>query len=163
RRGVRHRAQIPRDAALPGGADLDQPDPLVSGGTRARPAAFVLIVLMEPLAKRDVLLADIGGTNSRFALAGADGRPARMLIIEDDSVADLESAIIRYLHETGAQPGAAVLAVAGPLDGGDEVALTNRAWRFRRSALARRFGFAQLRVVNDFEAIAWALTRLAPD
>ena len=27
RRGIRHRAQVPRDAALPGGADLDQPDP----------------------------------------------------------------------------------------------------------------------------------------
>ena len=27
RRGIRHRAQIPRDAALSGGADLDQPDP----------------------------------------------------------------------------------------------------------------------------------------
>ena len=29
-----------------------------------------------------VLLADIGGTNSRFALAGSNGRPTRMLIIE---------------------------------------------------------------------------------
>ena len=27
RRGIRHRAQVPRDAALPGRADLDQPDP----------------------------------------------------------------------------------------------------------------------------------------
>ena len=30
RRGIRHRAQVPRDAALFGGADLDQPDPVVS-------------------------------------------------------------------------------------------------------------------------------------
>jgi glucokinase len=52
-----------------------------------------------------------------------------------------------------------VLAVAGPLEG-EEVALTNRAWRFRPGELARRFGFAKLRIVNDFEAIAWALTRL---
>jgi glucokinase len=50
-----------------------------------------------------------------------------------------------------------------PIDGGDEVALTNRTWRFRQSALARRFGFAALRVVNDFEAIAWALPRLGAD
>ncbi len=42
RRRVRHRAQIPRDAALPGGADLDQPDPRVRGGARARSAAVVL-------------------------------------------------------------------------------------------------------------------------
>ena len=42
RRGVRHRAQVPRDAALPGGADLDQPDPVLSRRARARPAALVL-------------------------------------------------------------------------------------------------------------------------
>jgi glucokinase len=110
-------------------------------------------------AKPAVLLADIGGTNSRLALAGADGRPAHTLIIENDSVPNLEGAIERYLAETGARPGAAVIAVAGPLEG-EEVALTNRAWRFRPGELARRFGFAKLRLVNDFEAIAWALTRL---
>jgi glucokinase len=51
------------------------------------------------------------------------------------------------------------LAVAGPIDG-EEVALTNRTWRFRRGEFARRFGFSALRVVNDFEAIAWALPSL---
>jgi glucokinase len=110
-----------------------------------------------------VLLADIGGTNSRFALPGADGRPEHVSIIDNDSVAGLEAAIARYLGETGAQPRAAVLAVAAPIDGADEIALTNRPWRFRRSALAQRFGFSALRIVNDFEAIAWALTRLGPD
>ena len=40
--------------------------------------------------------------------------------------------------------------------GGDEIALTNRAWRFKRDDLARRFGFARLGIVNDFAAIAWA-------
>jgi glucokinase len=109
-----------------------------------------------------VLLADIGGTNSRFALAGSDGRPTRMLIIENDSVPNLEGAIARYLDESGALPSAAVLAVAAPLES-EEVALTNRAWRFRPGELARRFGFAKLRLVNDFEAIAWALTRLTSD
>jgi glucokinase len=122
-----------------------------------------MALMTEPVARREVLLADIGGTNSRFALSGPDGRPERMLIIENDSVADLETAITRYLQESGAEPHAAVLAVAGPLDGSDEVALTNRAWRFRRGALAQRFGFDTLRVVNDFEAIAWALTRLTAD
>jgi glucokinase len=109
-----------------------------------------------------VLLADIGGTNSRFALAGSDGRPTRMLIIENDTVANLEGAIARYLDEAGVRPSAAVLAVAAPLES-EEVALTNRAWRFRPGELARRFGFAKLRLVNDFEAIAWALTRLTID
>ena len=116
---------------------------------------------MDQKTTHPILLADIGGTNSRFAFAGASGRPEHVVIIENDTVQSLETAIDTYLGRTGMQPRAAVLAVAGPLDRGDEVALTNRAWRFRRSELAQRFGFSQLRVINDFEAIAWSLPRLA--
>src|ERR1700716_1747649 len=108
------------------------------------------------------LLADIGGSKSRFALANSAGRPERILVVENDTVPDLEAAVARYLDETGARPRAATLAIAGPIDG-EEVALTNRAWRFRRGEFARRFGFSQLRIVNDFEAIAWALRNLAPN
>jgi glucokinase len=107
------------------------------------------------------LLADIGGSKSRFALANSAGRPERILVIENDTVVDLDAAVSRYLDETGAHPRAATLAIAGPI-GGDEVALTNRAWRFRRGEFAKRFGFSHLRIVNDFEAIAWALRNLAP-
>ena len=39
---IRRGAQVPRDAALPGGADLDQPDPFVRGRACARAAALVL-------------------------------------------------------------------------------------------------------------------------
>ena len=109
---------------------------------------------------KSILLADIGGTNSRFAIAGSTGRPEQIVIIENNSAASLEMAIEAYLAQTGARPSAAVLAIAGPIDGGEEVALTNRSWRFQRSELARRFGFSTLRVLNDFEAIAWALLRL---
>src|SRR5262245_23835995 len=107
------------------------------------------------------LLADIGGSKSRFALANSAGRPERILVIENDTVADLEAAVARYLDETNARPRAATLAVAGPIDG-EEVALTNRTWRFRRKEFAKRFGFSELRVVNDFEAIAYALPCLGP-
>ena len=105
------------------------------------------------------LLADIGGSKSRFALANAAGRPERILVIENDTAADLEAAVTRYLDETGARPRAATFAVAAPVDG-EEIALTNRQWRFRRGDFGRRFGFSPFVVVNDFEAIAWALPRL---
>src|ERR1700741_3906046 len=106
------------------------------------------------------LLADIGGSKSRFALAHSAGAPKRGLVIENDTGADLDAAVARYLEETGARPRAATLAVAGPVEG-EEIALTNRpGWRLRRREFAKRFGFSQLRVLNDFEAIAWALPRL---
>jgi glucokinase len=106
------------------------------------------------------LVADIGGSKSRFALANSSGDLEHVLVIENDTVADLDAAVARYLEETGARPGAATLAVAGSVDG-EEVVLTNRTgWRLRRGEFAERFGFSQLRVLNDFEAVAWALPHL---
>src|SRR5260370_12955603 len=100
--------------------------------------------MTDSVAKPIVLLADIGGTNSRLALAGSDGRPARTLIIENDSVPNLEGAISRYLAETSARPSAAVLPIAGPLEGG-EGAPTKRPWRFRPGEPPRPLRVAHLR------------------
>jgi glucokinase len=111
---------------------------------------------------RATLVADIGGSKSRFALVDAAGWPEAIRVIENDTVADLETAVARYLEETAARPQAAIFAIAGPIEG-EEIALTNRAWRFRRAQFAERFGFSQLRIVNDFEAIAWALLKFTPD
>jgi glucokinase len=108
---------------------------------------------------RAILLADVGGTHSRFALAGATGRPERIVVIANDMFADLETAVAQYLNDTGAPLYGAILAVAGPIEG-EEVALTNRTWRFRRDEFAKRFALSPLRVINDFEAIAWALPSL---
>jgi len=106
------------------------------------------------------LLGDIGGSKSRFALANSFGAIERMLVMENDTAADLDAAVARYLEETGAHPQAATLAIAGPVDG-EEIALTNRAnWRLRRNEFAKRFGLSHLQVLNDFEAIAWALPHL---
>jgi glucokinase len=109
----------------------------------------------------ECLLADIGGSKSRFALANSAGRLECILVIDNDAVADLPAAIECYLDKTAARPISAMFAVAGLIDG-EEVALTNRAWRFNRAELARRFGLSPLRVLNDFEAIAWSLPHLAP-
>jgi glucokinase len=108
---------------------------------------------------RALLVADVGGSKSRFALVNAAGWPERIRVIENDTVADLETAVARYLAETAARPQAATFAIAGPIRG-EEIALTNRAWRFRRAQFAARFGFSPLRIVNDFEAVAWALPHL---
>jgi glucokinase len=108
------------------------------------------------------LVADIGGSKSRFAIANSSGALEHLLVIHNDTAADLDAAISRYLEETGAQPRAATLAVAGPVDG-EEVVLTNRTnWRIRRVEFAERFGLSELCLLNDFEAIAWALPHLGP-
>src|SRR6266568_1019633 len=111
-------------------------------------------------AMSTTLVADIGGSKSRFALSNSSGELERVLVIDNDTVAGLDAAVAYYLEETGARPRAATLAVAGSV-GGEEVVLTNRVgWRLRRAEFAKRFGFLQLRVLNDFEAVAWALPLL---
>ena len=106
-----------------------------------------------------ILLADIGGSKSRFALSDRPGQVARLVAIDNDTVPDLETAIARYLAGADARPRRATLAVAGPVDG-EVIALTNRSWTCRRSRLVARFELSELRVLNDFEAVAWALPQL---
>jgi glucokinase len=106
-----------------------------------------------------VLLADIGGTHSRFALLGSNGRPERVVSWDNNNYASLENAITSYVAEVDTRPQAAVLAVAGPITG-REIALTNRNWRFNLDELAARFGFSRIHAINDFEAQAWALAQL---
>src|SRR5437764_11151396 len=83
------------------------------------------------------LVADIGGTNSRFALAYPHGRLESIRAVHNNTLPDLETAVANYLAEFGAQPHAATFAVAGPIDG-EEIALTNRTWRFRRADFAKK-------------------------
>jgi glucokinase len=111
---------------------------------------------------REILLADIGGTNSRFAVLGADGRPDRFTEMRNDDLPSMEAAFARYLDTTGTKPTAAVCGFAGPILNGS-VRLTNRGWTFNLGDLASRFGFSSIQGMNDFEAAAWCLLRLVPD
>jgi glucokinase len=109
-----------------------------------------------------VLLADIGGSVTRFAVCRSGGRPEHVTIIDNETVSGPEAAIRRYLNETGLTPRAAVLAVAGPVDGG-EIKLTNRDWRFSCDQIADQFSFTDVHPINDFEAVAHALAVLRPE
>jgi glucokinase len=106
-----------------------------------------------------VLLADIGGTHSRFAFLGSNGRPQQVVSWSNDRFVNLEDAITTYFHELGRTAKLAVIAVAGPVTGRD-IALTNRSWRVNLDRLAERFGFSSIHAINDFEAQAWALAQL---
>jgi glucokinase len=114
---------------------------------------------LPPKPSSPVLIADIGGSSSRFALATAGQRPQQIVVVSNATVATLEGAIRQYLDYTRARPAAAIFAVAGPISG-DDVVLTNRSWRFNARVLAAHFGFNEIKVVNDFEALAWALLGL---
>jgi glucokinase len=95
-------------------------------------------------------------------MVGPQGRPERVIRFPNREVPDIEAAIARYVAEAQVRPRAGVLAVAAPV-AGDDVTLTNCAWRFRVSELRTRLGFSQLFAINDFVAVAWALLGLGPE
>ncbi|MDX1710470.1 MAG: glucokinase [Rhodovibrionaceae bacterium] len=108
-----------------------------------------------------VLLADIGGTNARFAVLSAGTIEAR----GDFAVAEHpgpEAAIGAYLQSLDQEqrPERALLAVAGPVAEGRAV-LTNAAWRFDAQTLTEALG-CPVRLANDFEAQAWAAAASRP-
>ncbi len=73
------------------------------------------------------LIADIGGTNARFALVEPDGavRDERYLLVRD--YPDLAAAAEAYLGAN--RVSEAVIAVATPVET-DEIGFTNSPWRF---------------------------------
>jgi glucokinase len=110
-----------------------------------------------------ILLGDIGGTNARFALLES----GQLTPVESLSVADypdIREALIDYLGRHGSKHRieGTMLAVAGPVEN-DRCVLTNSSWVIDGAALLKTFGLAKVHLINDFEAIAWALPRLAPD
>jgi glucokinase len=113
-----------------------------------------------------LLVADIGGTNARFALCkGVQGAPGDVSVRAAADYPRLEAAIADYLASVGRpQPAAAAFAIASaPSADTDQFEFTNSPWTFSRSALARQLRLSTLEVLNDFEALALAVPQLAAD
>lgn len=109
------------------------------------------------------LIADIGGTNARFALLGPDGETSAERVLKCADHQGPAEAALAYLAEAqpAAVPGLGAFAVASPVIG-DVVDMTNHVWRFSIEATRKRLGLARLEVVNDFIAIALAVPGLRP-
>jgi glucokinase len=108
------------------------------------------------------LVADIGGTNARFAVLGAKGAPTRLRVLACKDFPNLGEAVEAYLGSIDAEerPTRAAIALASPVTG-DRITLTNRkSWSFSITALKRKLGLRELRVINDFTAIALAIPGL---
>ena len=108
------------------------------------------------------MVADIGGTNARFALTDLNTPTPALLhqqSLRNGEFASLQHAAEHYLGGVHMHPARAAIAVASPV-GSDEIRLTNRAWSFSRRELQCSLGLAALDVINDFGAVAWAVPGL---
>ena len=110
------------------------------------------------MSRTSLLVGDIGGTNARFAIADPS-RPGftRQMTLRcaDFDTADL--AIRHYLGEVQAgRPTVMCIAAAGPIADGS-VRFTNNHWRIDARDLRERFATQSVRLLNDFEAIAYSI------
>ena len=109
------------------------------------------------------LISDIGATNARFALLV----DSQIVVSETYAVADYASpveAARAFLSgpAAGHSPDQALIAAAGPVDRG-RVALTNAAWIVDSDRIRDGLKMTDVVVLNDFEALGWALPALRPD
>jgi glucokinase len=115
--------------------------------------------MADPAAQ--ILLADIGATNARFALLrrGGEMGPVRTLAVAD--YPQFTGAVAAFLAGQGASLAGAMLAVAGLVEG-ERAVMTNCPWVIDAAELRRVLGVAAVRVINDFEATAWSLAAIEP-
>ncbi|MDT9001555.1 glucokinase [Paucibacter sp. APW11] len=122
--------------------------------------------MLTPVPDADTfprLLADIGGTNVRFAWVAEPGAAltacANYRCAEQPTIG---ASIDAYLQQQGLpRPRALAIGIAYPISG-DEVRMTNGAWTFSISALQRELGLKRLSVINDFAALALGIPDLLP-
>lgn len=107
-----------------------------------------------------MLIADIGGTRSRFALASQPGDIGASIELPTGAK-PLMTTIKDALSTLGAKarPDRAAFAVAGAVQDG-RAHLTNAGWSFDADEIAAAMGFQRVTVINDFQSIAAALPLL---
>jgi len=114
-----------------------------------------------------IVAADIGGTHARFALADLQpgarpriGDVRKYRTREHDGLASAWAAFAR--DSGGALPRAAALAVAAPIEG-EILTFMNSDWRIDRARFADDLGVDHLMLLNDFGAVAHAVSSMGPD
>lgn len=108
------------------------------------------------------LLADIGGTNARFALETTPGKIEFISVLRCVDYPTLSDALRTYLaHPEAIKLGADQakkmgIAIANPVHG-DLIQMMNHHWKFSIQAMKKEFAFDTFLVANDFKALAMAL------
>ncbi|WP_019936272.1 glucokinase [Bordetella sp. FB-8] len=107
------------------------------------------------------LLADVGGTNVRFALERETMRLDPVVTLKVADFPSLEAAARHYLSSVGEMPRHAAIGLANPVTR-DMVKLTNHSWAFSLEGMRCAMGLDTLLAINDFTALALALPHLPP-
>ncbi|WP_019515005.1 glucokinase [Sphingomonas sp. Mn802worker] len=112
----------------------------------------------------EIVTADIGGTNARFAIAEVEGgkvvslaEPVTLRTADHASLQTAWQAFAATLNRP--TPRAAALSVASPITG-DVIRMTNNPWVIRPSLIPERLGADVYTIINDFGAVGHAVGQL---
>jgi glucokinase len=110
------------------------------------------------------LIADIGGTNARFALVEKGGFiPQHERTLSCANYRSLVDAVLAYLDDASqSMPETASLAIATPVSN-DRIIMTNHTWDLSVKQTRKTLGLKSLKVLNDYTALALALPYLGDD
>lgn len=107
------------------------------------------------------LLADIGGTNARFALYSRDPSGTielrNLLLFRCRQFSNFSDVLSTYLDQVGVEVEGASVSIAGPADV-DQIIMTNLDWSFSISAVKEQFNLKHMWVINDASAAALSTT-----
>jgi glucokinase len=110
------------------------------------------------------LVADVGGTRSRFGVSDGPGRISDIRIYETAARPSFAVTMAAYFADIGADLSGnwcrdVHIAAAGPVDAGT-VRLTNSTWRITADEISRDLGGLSVALVNDLEAVGLLLPHL---
>ena len=109
----------------------------------------------------EIVAVDIGGTHARFAIAEAGSAGVslgREMVLRTGDYAGLAEAWRAFgARAERPLPKAAGIAIAAPVEG-DAIKLTNNEWVIRPDSLAAELGIERVTLVNDFAAVAHAVS-----
>ena len=113
-----------------------------------------------------LVVADVGGTHARFAIAQvAGGKVERLgepVTLKAAEHASFQTAWQHFAHtQGGTLPRHASIAVAAPVDG-EVLKLTNSPWVIRPALIDEKLGLDGHLLLNDFEAIGHAVAAVPP-
>jgi glucokinase len=111
------------------------------------------------------IVADIGGTHTRFAIATKTVNSfdiSAKWVQPSDHFSGLAEALAAYLETIDSRNiKKACLAVAGPIVDG-KVKVIHQGWEASLSIMQKQFGFDEFNLINDFTALAFCLPYLRP-
>ena len=115
----------------------------------------------------EVVVADIGGTHARFALARvAKGEMLSLeatVTLEAAGYASFQTALEAYGLSLGRPfPKHVAMAIAGPYEG-DVLRMTNNPWIIRPREIIETLQLDQFLVINDFAAVGHAVSVAGDD